>query len=193
MTWSVRIPVKGSNVDASASKPKIVLGIDPGSEGSLVALSLVNNSAKAWQFRPERIDGFPVANLMWITQAFKSPPLCFVEKLHGRVAQPGKWTGDNFKLGAISGGIISALRAYGWDLRLVPPQTWQRAMHDGYGLPGEGPKERSLAAYRRLFPHDPLPRSRYGNLDHNMVDAMLIAAYGVVELGEEIRPWRIIA
>lgn len=169
--------------------PRVVLGFDPGTSAACVALSLVTDSARFWRIRPKRLDGFPVMDLALMARTFKVPPVAFVEHLQGR----GRgWSATaNFSLGAMCGGVVTSMRQYGWDVRLVRPQAWQKVVHQFAGQqPGNGTaKERSLAAYRTLFPDEPLPLNQVGDPEHNTIDALLIAFYGVLSLGVEPREW----
>lgn len=187
--WAVRIPIadragKALNSDGEGRPaPKVILGLDPGSEGFCVALSLVNDRAKLWALPTTKLEGVPVINLREVFRTLKVPPVCFVERVVGR----GGWgASQNFNFGAAAGGAVSLLVDFGWDVRLVRPADWQRSVHQSKG--GDA-KLRSQDAYRRLFPHDPLPKNRCGNINHNALDALLIATYGAASLGYEPRPW----
>lgn len=162
---------------------KVVLGLDPGSEGAAVALSLVSDSAKAWRLPGAKLDGFPIADLSRIRDAFKVPPLCFMEK----VSAETKWGKSGFAFGARAGGMASLLASFGWETHMVHPHKWQALFHPGHQ--GDA-KARSLAAYRVMFPDAPLPKNAAGRDDHNVLDAFLIAVYGAMSLGHRPRKWR---
>lgn len=193
-------PRKAERARPSTPPPRVVLAYDPGVEGALVALSLVTDHARFWRVRPQRLDGFPVMNLRWICQAFApgSVPVVYVEHVMGR----GGWSaGSNFSFGAIAGAAISLMREYGWEVKLVRPQVWQAAVfaaadakapvwREMWGTGKTTSKEKTLAAYRTLFPSQPLPLNQVGEPEHNTIDALLLAYYGVMEAGCTGRDWR---
>lgn len=187
--WLVKIPVEipaseALNRESEAPEPlAAVLGLDPGSEGFCVVLSLLSDRAKLWPIPPVKIDGMPAVDLRHVFGGVRVRPVCFVERTQGR---QGLGATQTFNFGAYSGGAISAILNHGWPVRALLPQAWQKVMHQ---TAGADPKTRSLDAYRRLFPHDPLPKSRYGNINHNALDALLIATCGALSLGYGVRAW----
>ena len=52
-------------------------------------------------------------------------------------------------------------------------------------------KEKSMIAYKQLFPHGPIPHGpRGGAIDHNIMDALLVGTYGILKYSKtEILPW----
>lgn len=161
----------------------VVVGIDPGSEGYIVALSLHTDQARVARIASTKFRGVPVVDLSGIARTIKVPAVCWIEGVHGR----GGWSAtSNFSFGAYTGGAASVALQLGWELKSATPQEWQAGVH--VVAPGKA-KERSLATYHSLYAHDPLPRKRSGVLDHNAVDALLIATYGVRCLGLPLRRW----
>ncbi len=162
----------------------VVVGIDPGSTGIAIALSLQTDMARMISIRSTKVRGLPVVDLSHIAEIIKVPVLCYIEAVKGR----GHWGAtSNFAFGAYAGGAASAALAHGWEVKASPPQEWQAAVH--VPSPGKA-KERSLATYNSLYKHDPIPmRKRAKVHDHNAIDAMLIATYGVYCLGLPLRRW----
>lgn len=183
MTPSEMIEMADNRAVGASKRYGVVVGIDPGSEGYAVALSLYTDQARVARIVSTKYRHIPVVDLSGIARRIKVPAVCWIEGVRGR----GGWSAtSNFSFGAYAGGAASVALTYGWDLRSATPQEWQAGVH--IPAPGKA-KERSLATYHSLYRHDPLPRKRGGGLDHNAVDALLIATYGVLCLGMPIRRW----
>lgn len=170
-------------------KHRVVVGFDPGTNACLVALPVESDAARIFPVRFKRGEHSGGIMLADVTPAFKAVkkearPLLVAEAVQGR----GGWSaGSNFSFGYTYGGIMLAAHSHGWDLMKVTPQNWQRYLHDPED--SKDAKTRSALAYARLFPHDPLPRNRLGKLDHNAIDALLIAYWGITHLGLPTRRW----
>lgn len=172
---------------ADAPRPSAVIGIDPGASGYAVCISLVSDAARLYRLHRKDLGTAKAATLSGIGKGLLVDPVVFMER-------PQIGAGDRkmarsliFEMGIQFGGILSLVAATGWRLELVAPRSWQAAIHaDRIGKT----KERSLAAYKRLCPHQPLPTSCGRNPNNNAVDALLIAIYGATRLGARVRPWR---
>jgi hypothetical protein len=85
--------------------------------------------------------------------------------------------------------ILCALIEAGYSehrIGIIEPATWARRIHEGISKDLK-PKAKSLIAVRRLFPESilkQLPRNRKGELLDGPVDALLIAAYGFLQIHE---------
>jgi len=161
-----------------------IAGIDPGRSGAIVVLDM--ESRKAWDhsfsYDGEKVlDGLALLAFLLKTK----PDVLLMEKVIGR----GGWNATtNFSLGSSFGQIAQVVRLFRSShesiFRLVEPKKWTTLLHEGLDKKLEA-KERSLLAYAQLFPHAPLkvgPRS--GKIDHNVLDALLIAVYGVMKFGK---------
>lgn len=169
--------------------PVVVLGVDPGTTGYVVALSLVHDVGRVYPLRVRRYGRLTALDLSGLVKVLAGKEvLVVVEEVCGR----GGWGAhSNFTFGATAGGVVSAALAVGWGVVSVLPTTWQAPLHYPEDA-GEKPKERTLRAYQRLFPGGALPLSRQGTTDHNAIDALLIAWWGVTRLlGLAPRPWKL--
>ena len=180
----------------------IIIGIDPGLNG---AIALTNSAGWAQTIMPtvsagkgNEVNASAVAD--WLstrcngtdTQVFlekvksfsragKPCPRCSIpcqicksppRRLAGGATQNFKF-GENF--GVIK-GVIGALKL---PLHLVTPQNRQKVMHAGVS-PELDPKQRSRVAAMRLFPGVDFRKSaRCKNPHDGLIDATLIAAYGL--------------
>jgi hypothetical protein len=167
-----------------------ILAFDPGSRGVAVAASLHTDGARIFPLKFKKGEEHSYLHepkslrAAFDCFAASAYPLVVVEAVRGR----GGWSAQsNFSFGVTVGAIVGMAAAR--DLRVVSvePQTWQKAIA-AEGAKG-GQKDRSLAAYRRIFPHEPLPPRKDGTIDHNAIDALLIAYWGAVFLGREPPPW----
>lgn len=161
----------------------IIIGIDPGLDGSLARLSGTNY--ETWD-TPTAKDGthrvlLPVEMLGILNVAAGiSPPdqvIVFIEKVKSFPKQ-GSTSAFNFGEGyGLWKGLVVAL---GFRIEQVLPQTWQKVMYAGM----QGGKESSIIRCQELFPKADLtkgPRTR--KLHDGRSDALLIAEYGRRALG----------
>lgn len=169
--------------------PTVVIGVDPGVEGIFVALSLVHDEGRIWPMTVRRLGRLTAIDMTAIIASLAGAEvLLLIEEVCGR----GGWGAQaNFTFGAVAGGVISAALGAGWRVSSITPMMWQEVVH----APADAhcqPKERTLRAYRRIFPGEPLPKTRQGNTNHNAIDALMVSFYGVtVLLGSAPRRWRI--
>lgn len=169
---------------------RAILAVDPGSTGCIVAASLETDRARLLPLRFKKADHGFLVEKRSLSRAFDIfrdgvDPLVVVEDVTGR----GGWGAQaNFSFGAVVGAITAIAHDRGLRITSVVPRAWQAIVHDP-DVEGDA-KMRSLEAYCRLFPHDPLPRNKAGKVDHNAVDALLIAWWGARTLGAPTRAWR---
>lgn len=93
-----------------------------------------------------------------------------------------------FKMGVTSafnyGRSFAALeilaRTCGLPYTMVHPRAWTRVMWEGISARGDS-KQKSLTALKRLFPKEAklIPCNKNGKPHDGMIDAFLIAAYGI--------------
>jgi len=159
----------------------IIAGIDPGKEGYCVALDILTKTI--WKY-PINFDRNGILNLDEFENEFFGkikPDLIILEKVMGR----GGWGAtQTFSMGLSYGQIHLATKKIGVPYRLVIPQTWQKLIFEGITqkLPA---KIKANLAYRQLFPNDPIPNLRGSkNKNENIVDALLIATYGIMKYGD---------
>jgi len=164
----------------------IVCGIDPGAKGSAAWLNA--DSGEIVLSRLHYQDGLLDYRKIW-NDAPGDVSLCFLERVRGR----GGWSATaNFSFGGNYQQVRLCTKVFGWDTINIEPQQWQKIIHDG--IQAETPKTRSRLAYTRLFPDDPLPRNRNNKHNENDIDALLIAAYGVlVHRRKIVRPGGIVS
>jgi len=146
---------------------KIVIGIDPGANGALVAWF---NDDKPVIHKCAKTD--PYDALMDITDcALSRMDVCvaYLEQVQGFIGkqQPGA---AMFKFGDGYGYIRGVLRALGVSTVLVRPQTWQKGLPGMASLKGPDRKRALRDEAARRFPQIKV------TLDN--CDALLIASYG---------------
>ncbi len=173
----------------------LVIGIDPGSKTTVVALDLRSDGARLIPIHFRDVPGirYPVADLTPLTGlvAGGKRPLVVFEAIAGLGGGGAMWGADSaFSFGVATGYILGAVLQLGWHVVTVPPREWQKDV-GAVGSKEEG-KLRARRAYNRLFPHGPLPvfgktGEKAPSKDH--VDGLLIAWCGVRAVGGELRPW----
>lgn len=165
----------------------ILASVDPGRDGSVAFYC-----TETGQVTTERLvfkDG-----LLLFERIYNAAPgpieAVYVEKVGGR----GGWAANaNFSFGSTYGQIRLGCKLSNWYTILVEPKKWQKVVHEG--IKAKTAKEKSRLAYARLFPDDPLPRSKVKTLlNHNDIDATLIVGYAaLMSVGKIIRPGGIVS
>lgn len=149
-----------------------IIGIDPGKEGAVAVLDVAGDLCIV-----ERLcDVKPCHLYIWAmpNDAGANRPLILIEKAQAR---PGQGVSSMFNYGTGFGRLIGWCEALELPYQLVPPATWTRVMHAGTS--GTDAKARSLQAAQRLFPSVPLTVGKSKKPHTGLVDALLIAEYGV--------------
>jgi hypothetical protein len=156
-----------------------VVGIDPGKRGYAVALNLKQKRIFLIKLKFDDLR-FDPSNLLRFLDDQKIDAI-YVEKVQGR----GGWGAtQNFNFGFVTGQIYAAINEY--DYYMVTPRTWQN--HIGkikMVNPEAEPKKKTFMAYRKFYPQNPLPTNRVGNLDDNMIDALMIATFAACKTYEK--------
>lgn len=163
----------------------LICGIDPGKTGYLVKLCTGSNWAKKLklEFDKDGVLDYQTVNDFLFEDDIN---LILLEKISGR---GGFGATQTFNSGSAFGQIKLLLSMSKLRHRMVLPSKWQDLIHEGVS-PKLKPKERSYIAYKQLLPHGPIRMTRGGNVDHNLVDALLIAVYGVFKYGRsELKAW----
>lgn len=162
-----------------------LLGVDPGKNGAAVVLDTKEPLGWFYKFR-FHFDGLlDKESFKWFVEDHHID-MILLEKVQGR----GNWAAtNNFNFGAVFGQTWLAVSCLKKPYLLVRPQQWQKKIHEG--IEGKlSPKEKSACAYRNLFPHKPLPAGpRGGGVHDGVLDALLIAYYGVIKQKKQLLPW----
>jgi Holliday junction resolvasome RuvABC endonuclease subunit len=158
----------------------MIIGIDPGADGGLAALS----GSQAWTVP---MPGTPQLMALWL--AALKPDCAWVERVH---AFPGQGVSSCFTFGQAYGTILGVLAALGVPTHLVEPRAWKRSV---LGNPDPVPanldakaakawarkagKAQAVAYCLRRWPALSLKASERCKVHHDgMADALCIAAYG---------------
>lgn len=143
------------------------IGIDPGKKGAFAVIdSYADLITVEKSVTPH--------DLTTLCKQYR-PNHVFLEKAQ---AMPGQGVSSMFAYGQGFGELIGALTALGIAHTLIRPSQWTKAMH--LGTAGSEPKKRSAESFARLFPtHVEKIRLRSGRMHDGVVDAALIATYGV--------------
>jgi crossover junction endodeoxyribonuclease RuvC len=155
----------------------IILGIDPGSMSGAIAALHDNRAADEVADLPvvgvkakARIDVHALAD--WIRS--HKPGHCFIERAQ---AFPGQGASSGFKYGRATGAVEATVMMCGVPLTIVEASSWKKH----YRLKGAD-KESARALAIQLHPH--LASSLARVKDHGRAEALLIARFGLVLLGE---------
>jgi len=179
----------------------IVIGIDPGLTGALVAMGRFEPIAISMPVigtgkRGRRqVDAKGLKEWLDRVAVFDDePPHVFIEKVFAMGRHLDKRTGrmvgqstmTAFTFGMGYGIILGVVESLGFPHTLVSPKTWQKAMLRD--LAHEDTKKASVWRANQLFPHVQLKRTSRSRIDdHGMADALLIAEYGSRQLrGERV-------
>ena len=154
-----------------------ILSIDPGRTGFLVELNSDTKTARTMPI-PFRRDEIVCYRQIRENFDLKSADLIILEKVS---VQP-KWSSmASMTFGKTVGQLQMLLSAFSF--AEVSSRTWQKVMHLGFS-DNMKPKEKSEAAFYRLNP-DYVRGKRKPS--HDMIDAFLIAAYGLKTTGVNIQ------
>ena len=154
----------------------IVTAFDPGKTGYIVELNGVTRTARTMPI-PFRRDEIVCYRQIRENFDLKSAELIILEKVS---VQP-KWSSmASMTFGKTVGQLQMLLSAFSF--AEVSSRTWQKVMHLGFS-DNMKPKEKSEAAFYRLNP-DYVRGKRKPS--HDMIDAFLIAAYGLKTTGVNI-------
>lgn len=170
---------------AQKAEQKIVLGIDPGLTGAFVVLD--GAKALVWNMPTKKLGkGSEIvfaevhAILHSIIATYKNGVHIFLE----RAVSFGMGSTGAFNYGRGFAAIEIAIATLHLPVTYVEPGKWTKEMHAGLSKDWK-PKAKSIIAIERLFPAigHTLPRNTKGKLLEGPVDALLIAGYGLRQLG----------
>lgn len=176
---------------------KIIIGIDPGKTGAIVAIQPgTPQKIQKWVI-PTVGTELDIREMVEILFSYVSTTAhIYVEDVH---AIFGSAAGATFTFGFVCGVIQGIVAASGLSYTLVQPKVWQKEIYQGIpeirkpsvkikkgkriGQMMKGAKDTkkmSLLAAKRLFPDVDLKRTpRCDNPHDGIVDALLIAEYGL--------------
>ena len=160
-----------------------IIGVDPGRLGH--AIGIDTDTAQAWSLKlPFDAQGsIDLAFARWLMALCKGHnSMVVLEKLN---ATKNDKFGNHtmFKMGFAYGQLDAVIRATMLPSRIVTPGQWQKLIHEGLDAKMSA-KDKSMLAYNRMFPHDPIPKKpRQKKIDDNAVDALWIAQYAAIKFG----------
>lgn len=149
-----------------------ILGIDPGLTGAFVYLTRKEFRFALMPVQDKRVDFDGVRALI----ARERPAQVILER-----AMPlAMGSKHAFNYGRDFAALEIAIRLSKTPVLYVLPKDWMKTLLEGVDARLK-PKERSQIAVRRLFPHlvSKIPANKNGKLHEGIVDALLIAAYGL--------------
>ena len=139
----------------------IVLGIDPGASGAIVALSMDVEQRTVTMFKLSQTEADIAVWLEGLCDQVM--PHAFIERVH---SMPKQGVSSSFKFGQSYGFLRGLLCGFAIPFEEVSPQKWQREM----GCLTGGKKNVSKQKAQQLFPRE--------KITHATADALLIAEYG---------------
>jgi hypothetical protein len=146
-----------------------VIAFDPGLKGYCVELDSEAQTARCLKL-PFRPDGIICYRSIKKVIDFKTADLCILEK----VSAQKKWAASSaLTFGKIVGQLQMLLSSCSF--AEVAPATWQKHMFLGFADHME-PKVKALASFQRINPNYEARKKR---IDDNLVDAFLMACFGL--------------
>lgn len=155
------------------------VAVDPGLNGAVVYLG--PSGFKFWTM-PTNGDGLAFGELQAIFNSFSGVPI-FLE----RAVSFGMGTKSAFNYGRAFGFLEIAIKLSKNPVTYIEPGKWTKVIHAGISSDLK-PKVKSLVAVDRLCAKyvDQIPKTpRTKKLHDGVVDALLMAVYGLRELGQE--------
>ena len=143
-----------------------IIGIDPGSKGSIVELNSETNEARYLDlpYRQDKIIDFDQVKKAF---DFNTVTMIYLEYVRGR---SGWGATQVFTFGCNYGQVLGFL--YDKPHTLVGPKAWQKIAH--FGCSSGIPKLMSRESFIRLNPHSDIKKSQDG-----LIDAFHIARFGM--------------
>ena len=167
---------------------RLVVGIDPGKDGALVALDFEGKAKRICLTKEmftlpvgkgsrREYDAAAMANCLVELHALFGVELVVIEK---QQARPGNGVSSMFSLGFGTGlwhGVVAAL---GIPMQVVHPKTWQkRVLKD---VPGQG-KGRAILLCKQRLPTVCLTPGRKRKPHDGIADASCMALYALLDGG----------
>lgn len=155
-----------------------VMGIDPGNKGALV---LLTGKKVEYFAMPLDAEGVSFPGVVGVLRGMR-PDHVFLER-----AMPfAMGTKSAFSYGRGFAALEIAIKVCKLKVTYIEPAKWTKALYAGIDARLK-PKERGRIALERLFPDHVkgLPRDRKGVIHEGVMDALLIAEYGRLELNRK--------
>jgi crossover junction endodeoxyribonuclease RuvC len=167
---------------------KVIVGIDPGKDGALVALNLEGDHVVTHLTKQDftlpigkgtkrEYDVGSMAKTILELHTTYGVSVVVLEKQH---AMPKQGLGSTFSTGMGYGMWLGIVGAFGIPLQVVHSKTWQkRVLRD---VPGQG-KGRAILLAKQRFPGVDLAPGRKRKPHDGIADATCLCAYGLLEGG----------
>ena len=156
----------------------LVCGIDPGKKGAFVFLSLSEENPVFKHFpMPLHNDEVHYKGIReLLLQPDLQPDHIYLE----RAMPMAMGSKHAFNYGRGFAALEIAIQVVYLPVTYVEPSKWTKALFEGIDSRLK-PKERSIIAGERLLPAfvEKIPRNKNGRLDEGVLDALLIAYYGL--------------
>lgn len=166
----------------------MVLGIDPGLTGALVLTDGLKMQNWRMPTRPagkdREVDPIGIFSLLEIFKKTRR-----MDRFHiylERAIPYAMGSKGAFTYGRGFAALEIAIECLHLPVTYVEPQKWTKEMHQGISSDLK-PKAKSLVAVKRLYPRliSVIPANKNGALDEGVVDALLIAGYGLKRFKSE--------
>lgn len=156
----------------------IILGVDPGLSGAIVAIweNGKIHSKLPFPTVPES-RGRRVINLVQVSAYLRTLPkikMAFIEKVH---SMPKQGVSGVFSFGRSYGQLEGVITSLNIPLERVTPQAWTKEMHKKVN-PKLETKKRSFLVASRLYPNETFIAPRARTPHSGLIDACLIALWG---------------
>ena len=145
----------------------MILGIDPGASGGLAW----RNGALPAAMRMPDGDAAILEALEELTESSDGQRICYIEKVSGFAGKPQPGS-RMFTFGRGFGFLLGVLMARKWEVHLVTPQKWQRAL--GLGIKGK----RTPTEWKRALKDEAARLYPQQKVTLATADALLILEYG---------------
>lgn len=171
-------PAEGRMDASDGSADPVVIGIDPGFSGGIVAVTMVGHPVAGTAMPATRIKGGNELDMGRIRAFFaavaegRTVNLVAVEKVH---SMPRDSKAGAFRFGFYFGKICAVVEMLDLPLELVTPQAWQKVVLHGTQ---QKSKQDAIAFARRRFPGLSLRATAKCKVDHDgIADAACIAEW----------------
>jgi len=168
---------------------KVVVGIDPGKDGALVAIHF-DGKIRRVELTKEQFtipigkgsrreyDAAAMGNCLVELHAVYGIDLVVIEK---QQAMPGQGSTSMFSIGLGYGLWLGAIATLGIPVQVVHPRTWQkRILRD---VPGEG-KGRAILLCKQRLPELDLTPGRKRKPHDGIADAACMSLFGLISSGQ---------
>lgn len=172
----------------------IVIGVDPGMNGAIVAMDITNNKIHKHIIprisKNAPIDAHELADIFRHYHVMTCEKHVIIEEVHAMFGSAAKST---FNFGFVCGQIRQCVVTLKMRYSMVQPKTWQKSLHEGIPIikklkkgnkkETKDTKAMSLMVVKNLFPDIELRTPNksggfYKNPHDGIVDALLIAEWG---------------